>query len=50
MELYLNLRFDKHPKKDSPKPLITFYDVKLKAPRHKLFQLIDLDGNLTKQS
>ncbi|CAM4792685.1 unnamed protein product [Rotaria magnacalcarata] len=50
MELYLNLRFDKHPKKDSPKSLITFYDVKLKAPKHKLFQLIDLDGNLTKQS
>ncbi|CAF4269075.1 unnamed protein product, partial [Rotaria magnacalcarata] len=29
---------------------ITFYDVKLKTPKHKLFQLIDLDGNLTKQS
>ncbi|CAF4621230.1 unnamed protein product [Rotaria magnacalcarata] len=35
---------------DSPKSLITFYDIKVKAPRHKLFQLIDLDGNLTKQS
>ncbi|CAF5168102.1 unnamed protein product, partial [Rotaria magnacalcarata] len=32
------------------KSLITFYDIKLKAPKHKLFQLIDLDGNLTKQS
>ncbi|CAM4768918.1 unnamed protein product [Rotaria magnacalcarata] len=37
-------------RKDSPKSLITFYDIKLKAPKHKLFQLIDLDGNLTKQS
>ncbi|CAF4922128.1 unnamed protein product, partial [Rotaria socialis] len=50
MELDLNLRFDKQPKKDSPKSLITSYDVKLKAPKHRLFQLIDLDGNLTKQS
>ncbi|CAF4585559.1 unnamed protein product, partial [Rotaria socialis] len=50
MELDLNLRFDKQPKKDSPKSLITFYDIKLKAPKHKLFQLIVLDGNLTKQS
>ncbi|CAF3706017.1 unnamed protein product [Rotaria socialis] len=28
---------------DSPKSLITFYGVKLKAPKHKLFQLMDLD-------
>lgn len=49
-ELDLNLRFDFLPKKDSIKSFIASYDVKLKSPKHTLFQLIDLDGNLTKQS
>ncbi|CAF1541700.1 unnamed protein product, partial [Adineta steineri] len=45
MKLYLNLRFDKHPKKDSPKSLITSYDVKLKAPKHILFELKRILGD-----
>ncbi|CAF0940658.1 unnamed protein product [Rotaria sordida] len=49
MELDLNVRFDRQPKKNSPDSLITAYNVTLKAPKHQLFQLIDLDGNLTKQ-
>ncbi|CAF1034217.1 unnamed protein product [Rotaria magnacalcarata] len=49
MELDLNIRFDRQPKQNSPKSLILAYDVTLKAPKHKLVQLIDLDGNFTKQ-
>ena len=49
MGLDFNIRFDKKPKKDAPQSLIIGYDVKLKAPKHESFQLIDLDGNLTKQ-
>jgi hypothetical protein len=49
MELDLNIRFDRQPKNDSPKSFIGAYNITLKAPKHQSLQLIDLDGNLTKQ-
>ncbi len=49
VELDLNVRFDRQPKKDSPKSFIGAYNVTIKAPKHESFQLIDLDGNLTNQ-
>ncbi|CAF3221829.1 unnamed protein product [Rotaria sp. Silwood2] len=49
MGLDFKVRFDRQPKKDSPKSIILVYDVKLAAPKHQSFQLIDLDGNFTKQ-
>ena len=50
MELDLNVRFDRQPKKDSPKSFIGVYNLTLQAPKHESLKLIDLDGNLTKQS
>ncbi|CAF1402787.1 unnamed protein product, partial [Rotaria sordida] len=50
MELDMKIRFDRQPKKSSPKSLIMVYDIKLKAPKHQSFQLIDIDGNLTRQN
>ncbi|CAF1498906.1 unnamed protein product [Rotaria sp. Silwood1] len=50
MELDLKVRLDRQPKKDSPKSVIVAYDITLKAPKHETFQLIDLDGNFTRQS
>ncbi|CAF0741101.1 unnamed protein product [Adineta steineri] len=47
--LDVNIRFDRQPKKDSPKSFIGTYNVTLRAPKHESIQLIDLDGNLTKQ-
>ncbi len=49
IELDLNVRFDRQPKKNSPKSFIGVYNVTIKAPKHKTIQLIDLDGNITKQ-
>ncbi|UJR31139.1 hypothetical protein I4U23_018646 [Adineta vaga] len=50
MTLDLNVRFDRQPKKDAAKSIIAVYNVTIKAPKHEAFQLIDVDGNLTKQS
>ena len=49
MTLDLNVRFDRQSKKDSPKSFIGVYNITLKAPKHESFQLIDLDGNITRQ-
>ncbi|CAF1431772.1 unnamed protein product, partial [Adineta ricciae] len=48
--LDLNVRFDRQPKKESVKSVIAAYNVTVKAPKHERFQLIDLNGNLTKQT
>ncbi|CAF1019758.1 unnamed protein product [Rotaria sordida] len=50
IEVDLFVRFDRQPNTDSPKSFIGFYNVILKASKHELFQLIDLNGNVTKQS
>ncbi len=49
IQVDLNARFDRQPKKASPKSFIGVYNVTVKAPKHESFQLIDLDGNLTTQ-
>ncbi|CAF0806671.1 unnamed protein product [Adineta ricciae] len=49
MTLDLNVRFDRQPKKESAKSFIGTYDIKVKAPKHEKFQLIDIDGNVTRQ-
>jgi hypothetical protein len=49
VELDLKVRFDRQPKQDSPKSFIGVYNVTIKAPKHEAFQIIDLDGNITKQ-
>ncbi|CAF1233028.1 unnamed protein product [Adineta steineri] len=50
MTLDINARFDRQPKKDAPKSFIGVYNITLKAPKHESFQLIDIDGNVTKQA
>ena len=49
IQLDFNVRFDRQAKKVSPKSFIGVYNLTIKAPKHKAFQLIDLEGNLTKQ-
>jgi hypothetical protein len=49
MTLDLKVRFDRQPKQDSVKSFIGTYNITLKAPKHESFQLIDLDGNITRQ-
>jgi hypothetical protein len=50
MTLDLNVRFDRQPKKEAAKSLIASYNVTIKAPKHESFQLVDLNGNLTRQT
>jgi len=48
-ELDLTVRFDRQPKPNAPKSVIVVYDITLKAPKHELFQFVDVNGNLTRQ-
>ncbi|CAF2986225.1 unnamed protein product, partial [Rotaria sp. Silwood2] len=50
MGLDLFVRFDCQPKTDSSKSFIGVYNVALKALKDEPFQLINLHGNVTKQS
>ena len=47
--LDFSARVDRQPKPNAPKSLIVQYDVTFQAPKHELVQLIDLDGNITRQ-
>ena len=46
----LSARFDRQPKKNAPQSFISAYNVTVSAPQHQLFQSLDLDGNLTRQT
>ena len=50
IEIDLQARFDRQPKKNAPQSFISAYNVTVKAPKHEFFQSLDLDGNLTRQA
>ena len=50
IQVDLSVRFDRQPKKNAPKSFIGAYNITIKAPKHEPVQLIDLEGNVTKQS
>ena len=49
-EFDLQVRFDREPKLNAPKSFIGAYNVSVKAPKHELFQSLNLLGNLTRQT
>ena len=49
IQLDLVARFDRLPKPESTKSFIGVYNITVKAPKHQALQMLDLDGNVTRQ-